>query len=107
MPHGKCHGDGAPLRHPEEWEATVTHELYDPTAVLLDCGCDQFGPVGLERGKRASFISAHQLAVAADIGCEDCSQPPSDTHLGHDNCSYAVRFLLSLWRGAGGVYRRS
>jgi hypothetical protein len=70
----------------------VAYELYDSTAMPFDCGRDQFGPVGLQRSERAGFICAHQLAVAADIGREDCSQPPSGTHLGHDNRPYSPRF---------------
>jgi hypothetical protein len=37
----------------------------------------------LERAENAFLVATHQAAVAYDVSCEDCCQPPFDTRLGH------------------------
>jgi len=48
------------------------------STALGDLGVDQFAAVGAEPRKSASFVLAHQAAVAGDIGGENGREPAFD-----------------------------
>ena len=80
----------------------VAHELHDSTAMPLDRGCNQFGPVGLKRGKRAGFICAHEAAVAGDVGSKDRDQLTSHRALPqpgppHSDPTSSRRSMTTSW----------
>src|SRR5262249_53580931 len=83
------------------YQQPVADDPYDPAAVLRYFGIDDFASIHFECGVSTLLISAHQPAVAGNIGREDGGQTPFDVRLGHS----IVPFKQSLWSGERGVYR--
>ena len=61
----------------EGGDETVARRVEDPTPMRGDQAID-YDPVSRERAEGAEFISAHQAAVALDVGCEDRRKLPFD-----------------------------
>ena len=73
--------------------------------MLRDLWIDDFAPIRLECGERALLVDAHQPAIADDIGRKDGSKPPFERASAIKIAPTHRDLKLSLWSGAGCVYR--
>ena len=78
----------------------IAGRLDDAALMFGDLGVDELAPASLERRERALLVSAHQPAVADDIGRKDSGEPPYDALIGHKRVSIR-EFESSLWSGLG------
>jgi hypothetical protein len=65
-------------------ENTVAHGLHDAAVVFAQFRLDQLAAKGLQPGKRALFVIAHEPAVPGDISRQDGCQPSLDAPVSHD-----------------------
>jgi hypothetical protein len=61
----------------------IADDPHYPAAVFSYFWIDDFASIQFERRVSTFLISAHQPAVAGDIGREDGGQTPFDVRLGH------------------------
>src|SRR5262245_2428317 len=64
-------------------QQTIADDPHDAAAVFRYFGIDDFVAIHFERRVSAFLISAHQPAVACNIGREDGGQTPFDVRVGH------------------------
>jgi hypothetical protein len=57
----------------------VAHELDDAAMEFFDRGVDDVTTAGLQPGKRANLVQAHEAAIADHIAGKDCSKPSLHT----------------------------
>src|SRR6516165_5343381 len=64
-------------------QQAITCGFDDAATMLSDPGINERLAHSFERGEGSFLVSAHQSAVAGDVGREDGSQPPFDPRFGH------------------------
>ena len=67
----------------------VARGLDDAAGMFGDPGVQEFAAMRLEARERAFLVVADQPAVAGDVRCEDCGQPPLNAILSHGVASCA------------------
>ena len=85
------------------YQQPIADDPHDPAAVFRYFGIDDFVLIHFERRVSTLLISAHQPAVAGNIGREDGGQTPFDVRLGH---KVVPDFEPSLWSGGRCVYQQ-
>ena len=67
------------------YQDAIAGSLHKATAMFGDLRLQEGLAQRFERAEGTFLVATHQPAVANDVSCEYCCQPPFGMHLGHNS----------------------